>query len=409
MRKITISASVEYIDNSAFNWCYGIESIVVDEKNEYYSSAGNCLIEKDTGILIFGCNNSIIPDFVTQIEEWAFSNCTGLTEIIIPDSVITIGNEAFSGCTGLTEITISGGVTGIGDWVFNECTGLTKITISDSLEYIGFSAFDGCGGLEFIEVDENNQYFYSSGNCLIERETNILIRGSKNSIIPDSVTIIGDSAFDNCTGLTEITITDSVTEIYNYAFSGCTGLTEIIIPDSVTKIGESAFYGCTGLTKITIPASVTEIGYYAFDGFEELDDIYYAGTEEDWTNNNMVEAFGDLKSVTMHYDVASVGKITPDKFPVKAKEIDGYIHIAENLTVGQTKEAFKDFVVDIIDINEKKLGDDGLIGTCTEIQIYDGETFVEIKVLDLMSDINGNTKIKTTDTRNSLIRAISLY
>ena len=122
----------------------------------------------------------------------------------------------------------------------------------------------------------------------------------------------------------------------------------------------------------------------------------------------MVEAFGDLKSVTMHYDVASVGKITPDKFPVKAKENDGYIHIAENLTVGQTKEAFKDFVVDIIDINEKKLGDDGLIGTCTEIQIYDGETFVEMKVVVFMGDINGDGKVKTTDARNALRGALSL-
>ncbi len=81
-----------------------------------------------------------------------------------------------------------------------------------------------------------------------------------------SVTSIGYRAFDNCTGLTSVTIGNSVISIGNYAFSGCTGLTSVTIGNSVISIGNYAFYGCTGLTSITIPNSVTKIGCYAFYG-----------------------------------------------------------------------------------------------------------------------------------------------
>ena len=99
-----------------------------------------------------------------------------------------------------------------------------------------------------------------------------------NTVIPDSVTEIGGSAFSGCSGLTEIDIPDSVTEIGDYAFSRCSGLTSINIPDSVTEIGKGAFSGCSGLTSINIPDSVTEIGYdaycdSAFEGCSGLKEI----------------------------------------------------------------------------------------------------------------------------------------
>ncbi len=78
------------------------------------------------------------------------------------------------------------------------------------------------------------------------------------------VTKIGGRAFNECTGLTSITIPEGVTSIEYYAFNDCTGLTSITIPEGVTSIGDFAFNYCTGLTSITIPSRVTSIGNKAF-------------------------------------------------------------------------------------------------------------------------------------------------
>ncbi len=102
---------------------------------------------------------------------------------------------------------------------------------------------------------------------------------SGSVIIPESVTYggiiysvksVGRSAFEECIGLTSVTIGENVTSIGNWAFSNCTGLTTISLPDSVTSIGNDAFSGCTGLTTISLPDSVTSIGYHAFYGCSSL-------------------------------------------------------------------------------------------------------------------------------------------
>ena len=67
-----------------------------------------------------------------------------------------------------------------------------------------------------------------------------------------SVTSIGSHAFEDCSGLTSITIPNSVTSIGEDAFYGCKSLTSVTIPNSVTSIGSHAFYGCSGLTKVTL-------------------------------------------------------------------------------------------------------------------------------------------------------------
>ena len=234
-------------------------------------------------------NSITIPASVTAIGDYAFAGCTGLTSITIPASVTTIGNDAFSGCTGLETVTFAAGskLTAIGEYAFSGCTGLTSITILASVTTIGDFAFYYCTGLESIAVESGNTVYHSEGNCLIHTESKTLIRGCKNSVIPadNSVTTIGDRAFDYCTGLTSITIPASVTAIGDRAFYCCTGLTSVIFAagSKLTTIGDYAFGYCWGLTSIIIPANVTTIGEYAFAGCTELTTIQYRGTEAQWS------------------------------------------------------------------------------------------------------------------------------
>lgn len=96
-----------------------------------------------------------------------------------------------------STVTYNGGiysVTSIGEGAFYYCTGLTSVIIPNSVTYIYYWAFNGCSGLTSIVVDGGN-YKYDSrdnGNAIIESESNTLITGCKNTVIPNSVTTIGD-------------------------------------------------------------------------------------------------------------------------------------------------------------------------------------------------------------------------
>jgi hypothetical protein len=153
----------------------------------------------------------------------------------------------------------------------NEVVGCRKWAISviipNSVTSIREGAFDCCTNLTSVRVEEGNSRYDSRNNCnaIIETESNTLVAGGKNTVIPNSVTSIGDDAFYR-KSLTSVTIPNSVKSIGNTAFYGCSGLTSVSIGNSVTSIGSYAFSGCSNLTSITIPNSVTSIGGGAFQG-----------------------------------------------------------------------------------------------------------------------------------------------
>ena len=252
-------------------------------------------VANGTGVTILKYNNQtatniVVPDVVTKIDENAFSGCSSLTSVTIPETVTSIASGAFSGCSNLmicvkaetkpsgwdsnwnpdnclvywgfvdatdclifnsinddTAYEIRGikesyktknisfiipnvynskRVTSIGAAAFS-CCGLTSITIPNSVTSIGTFAFDNCSGLTNITVESGNTKYHASGNCLIETATKTLIAGCNNSVISTdgSVTSIGGKAFFCRSSLTNITIPDSVTSIGWWAFWGCSSLT----------------------------------------------------------------------------------------------------------------------------------------------------------------------------------------
>ena len=230
----------------------------------------------------------------TSISDSAFYYCDGLTSVTIPNSVTSIGNAAFYNCTGLTSVTIPNSVTSIGSGAFSNCTGLTSITIPNSVTSFGENVFRGTAwynnqpdGLVYAgKVAYKYKGTMPSGTSIVLKEETKVIAGAAfqdctgltSVTIGNSVTSIGNAAFYNCTGLTSVTIPNSVTTIGDLAFLGCSGLTSITIPNSVTEIGVEAFEGCSGLTSITIPNSVTEIGDYVFYNCSGLTSITIQAT-----------------------------------------------------------------------------------------------------------------------------------
>ncbi|MBR5983374.1 MAG: leucine-rich repeat domain-containing protein, partial [Bacteroidales bacterium] len=200
-------------------------------------------------------------------------------------------------------------VTSIGDYAFYSCTGLTSVTIPSSITSISNNASFPHSSLTSITVNSSNTVYDSRNNCnaIIKTSTNTLICGCKNTIIPSTVTSIGDRAFANCSGLTTVSIPNSVRSIGTSAFSDCSGLTSATIGNSVESIGERAFYNCTGLTSITIPNSVTSIGYGAFCSCSGLTGTLTIPNSVTSIGNSAFEGCSGLTSVTIGNSVTSIG------------------------------------------------------------------------------------------------------
>ncbi|MBQ2778738.1 MAG: leucine-rich repeat domain-containing protein, partial [Bacteroidaceae bacterium] len=212
---------------------------------------------------------------------WALNEETGALTIFGEGAMYNYAdNDAnrapwYSNKENIISVTIEEGVTSIGDYAFISCSGLTSIEIPGSVTSVENGAFGGCSGLVSIVVDENNTVYDSRGNCnaIIETESNTLIAGCKNTVIPNGVTTIVDMAFFGCTSLTSIEIPNSVTKIRSYAFYGCSSLESIEIPEGVTIIYDLAFCGCSSLESIEISSSVTIIDLCAFEDCTSLTSI----------------------------------------------------------------------------------------------------------------------------------------
>ena len=327
LTSLTIPNSVTTVGSNPFR---GL-TLQLDNRSPHFYVEDNVLFTADKKHLIAYCSRQTsysIPNSVTSIGDWAFSDCSSLTSLTIPNSVTSIGKSAFEDCSSLTSLTIPNSVTSIGCGAFCGCTSFTSLTIPNSVTSIDNAAFGRCFKLTSLTIP-NSVTSIRFGLC---RDCSSLT----SLTIPDSVTFIGNRAFEGCSSLTSLTIPKSVTTIESNPFIGlklhldnqsphfyvednvlftadksqliayCSSQTSYSIPNSVTSIGDSAFLCCSSLTSLTIPDSITSIGYRAFYKCTSLTSL---------TISNSVTSIGDyafencssLTSLTIPNSVTSIG------------------------------------------------------------------------------------------------------
>lgn len=235
------------------------------DNTEFIIKEGTLKIVERAFHSCYGLTSVAIPNSVSEIGGEAFNGCYNLKSVNIPNGVTSINGSSFSFCESLSSITIPSSVTSIGEDAFWYCKSLTSITISKSVKFIDDKAFSGCDGLTSIVVEEGNSVYDSRNNCnaIIETASNTIIAACGTTLIPNTVTKIGNHAFRGLRSLYTLEIPKSVTEIGDCAFFDC-GLLSLTIPNSVTKIGDDAFRRSYGLRSITIPNSVSYIGESLF-------------------------------------------------------------------------------------------------------------------------------------------------
>ncbi|MGA3283416.1 MAG: leucine-rich repeat domain-containing protein [Verrucomicrobiota bacterium] len=371
LTNVNIGNGLTNIGFGAFAFLASLTAITVDALNSSYSSVDGVLFNKSQTTLIQwpgGKGGSYaVPNTVTSIGIWAFNYCTSLTNVTIGNSVTSIGNDAFEHCNYLTSVTIpnsvvtiganafaiclslnnvniGNGVTNIGSAAFASCYCLTSVTIPNSVTSIGDGPFANCIRLTAITVGALNSSYSSVDGVLFNKSQTTLVEcpGGKagSYAVPNSVTTIGDAAFQNCTSLANITIGNSVTSIGYQAFWNCSRLTSVTIPNSVTSIGHLAF-SIPSLTAITVdtlnssyssvdgvlfnksqttliqwpggkggsysvPNTVTSIGDYAFAGFTKVTGVTLGNAVTN-IGNFTFNGCTSLTSVTIPNSVTSIG------------------------------------------------------------------------------------------------------
>ncbi len=320
LESVTIPDSVTTIEGSAFYNCSALTTIMIGNglnfvgSDAFYGCRINAVYISDLekwcsidfanfesnpissgSIYLNGeqVKNLVIPNGVTRIGNYTFSNCKSITSVVFPDTVTSIGFYAFYNCTWLSQLSLSEGLVSIDGAAFSDCTRITEVEIPNSVKTIGASAFYLCTRLQKVTLSNElitigNSAFY---NCSALTEINI----------PSTVTYIGDSAFQLCKKLGVVTISDNVkfigyrtfldTEYYRnesnweddilYIGNHLIGAKETLVGtyrvrEGTITIGGSAFYNCKELTEISIPDSVVFVNRTAV-----LNTAYYAN-ENNW-------------------------------------------------------------------------------------------------------------------------------
>ncbi len=214
-----------------------------------------------------------LPASLAKLGSAAFKDCTSLKNIALPAGLEKLESDTFANCASL-EVVSLGNIKTMGKYVFSGCYALRELTLPKTLEVIEPLSFLGCENLSVLNVEEGNAKYKTADGAVIEANEEgewnkiVLYPQGKDGefVIPESITEIGDRAFYDCDGLTNVVFHGGFKTIGAESFFDCDGLTKIDMPDSARKIGSYAFASCNELREFVVNSNLTDYEDNAFDG-----------------------------------------------------------------------------------------------------------------------------------------------
>ncbi len=301
-----------------FSACSGLESLdvsgcdtgmVTDMRDMFWCCSGLKRLDLsgfDTGMvtdmnrMFFGCEsltNLDVSGFdcLSASSDYAFRNCTALTDITLPSSLPVINNSLFYGCSSLTGIVIPDSVTSIAENAFEKCQNVIFLCSAGSYaeQYAQENgiAYQIISQPQFVEsgtlgddlayaIDTDNQLTVT-GDGEIPEDAFSDREDIQEVVLAEGVTRIGASAFQGCSALTSVTLPDSLTELGAAAFADCDALAELLVSDQNPSLStnQAVLYNNAGTTLLVYPAGKTEESFIIPEGVTGIEDYAFAGCD----------------------------------------------------------------------------------------------------------------------------------
>ena len=263
-----------------------------------------------------------LADSVTDVGYRAFHRCTQLNDLHLSEGLSSIGSLAFYDCTALEKVEFPAGLSSLGREAFVDCKSLKEATLPAGLREI-VNPFGGCALTE-IKVDPSNESFISVNGVLYSNDMTILYvypsgRTATSFTVPESVSTIAVYAFASCISLETVRLPNSLQEIRDVAFYNCENLQSTELPASVNKLGGNPFVYCKSMQEI--PVNEGNNSYVSYEGVLFTKDMrnlisYPIGSSREIyeipgsVTGILENSFGlsqNLKALRVHGNLASIG------------------------------------------------------------------------------------------------------